>query len=257
MRLKNFLNMNDYNGLILAAGRGSRMGVSTKNSHKCLTILEGKTLIDWQLYSLKQSGVKNVTVIGGYNSDKIMGDFDKKLNLRWSETNMVYSFFCENPFEKDTIVTYSDIVFSSKHVKELIEKEGDIVITSDKLWIDLWSKRFKNPLEDAESFKTSGDNLIEIGNKVNRIESIESQYMGLLKLSPKGWEIAFNLYMTFDEKERDIMDMTTFLSHLIKITCVKVVFVEGNWCEIDTTNDLNVYNKLLKSTDKWSHDWRN
>ena len=38
-KLKDCLNMSNYNGLILAAGRGSRMGKSTEKSHKCLTPL--------------------------------------------------------------------------------------------------------------------------------------------------------------------------------------------------------------------------
>ena len=35
--------------LILAAGRGSRMGKETESKPKCFSILSGKRLLDWQL----------------------------------------------------------------------------------------------------------------------------------------------------------------------------------------------------------------
>ena len=76
---------------------------------------------------------------------------------------MVYSLFCAPRINTDTLVCYSDIVYSKSHIIDLIESVGEIVITADKNWLELWSKRFDNPLDDAESFKTNNNRLIEIG----------------------------------------------------------------------------------------------
>ena len=38
--------------IILAAGRGSRMGLLTKSQPKCMTTLFGKKLINWQISAL-------------------------------------------------------------------------------------------------------------------------------------------------------------------------------------------------------------
>jgi len=248
--------MNKYNGLILAAGRGSRMGKLTEKSHKCLTVLNNRTLLDWQLLALRKAGIKVITVVRGYRSEMLQGNFNTAENPRWSETNMVSSFFCVPEFKTDTIVSYSDIVYSYKHIRDLMKAEGDIVITADNKWFNLWSTRFENPLEDAETFKTSGDVLTEIGKKNNKMENIESQYMGLLKFSSKGWNIAFQLFNSLEKEVQDNLDMTSFLSMLIKQTEVKVIFVEGKWCEVDCYNDVQVYEKKLKQTDNWTHDWR-
>jgi hypothetical protein len=35
----------------------------------------------------------------------------------------------------------------------LLESGGDIALTYDKNWLNLWKKRFGDPLIDAESFK--------------------------------------------------------------------------------------------------------
>ena len=46
---------NKIKGLILAAGRGSRMDQLTSKYPKCFTELGGKRLIDWQLESFNES----------------------------------------------------------------------------------------------------------------------------------------------------------------------------------------------------------
>lgn len=246
---------NNYQAVILAAGRGSRMGKATEHSHKCLTILNGKTLLSWQLGALSKAGTKDITVVRGYRSEMLVGDFNTAENPRWAETNMVSTLFCASKFEQDTIVSYSDIVYKSNHIKDLIEKDGDIVITADKDWFSLWSSRFDNPLEDAETFQTNGDILTEIGQKSNKLINIKAQYMGLIKLSPKGWQIANSLFKSLKKDMQDNLDMTSLLSMLINKTVIKVCFVNGGWCEIDSYEDAMLYDSLLKNKG-WNHDWR-
>ena len=59
-----------------------------------------------------------------------------------------------------------------------------------------------------------------------------------------------------EEEKKDKLDMTLFLSMLINQTEIKVVFVEGKWCEVDCNNDVETYENILKFNEKWSHDWR-
>ena len=67
---------------------------------------------------------------------------------------MVYSLYCaKDILEKETcIISYSDIVYHPNILKNLIAAKGNISITYDVLWKNLWKKRFKNPLDDAETF---------------------------------------------------------------------------------------------------------
>ena len=53
------------------------------------------------------------------------------------------------------------------------------------------------------------------------------------------------------------MDMTSMLNLLLnKGINIKVVFVEGGWCESDEYSDVLVYEKELKLNKNWIHDWR-
>jgi choline kinase len=243
--------------IILAAGRGSRMKEHTKEKPKCLNILANDTLLNWQLKSLKEAGIEKITVVNGYKSDLIKGDFETVTNKRWNETNMVASLFCIPSIKSSAIISYSDIVYKSEHVNSLKKSNGDIVITADLKWEELWKLRFENPLDDAETFKSINDLLTNIGGKTNNILDIEAQYMGLLKLTSKGWSQMFNLFKTFSKEKQDRLDMTSMINELLKTRIkVNVVFVSGGWCESDSYSDIEVYEKQMKIDKNWIHDWK-
>ena len=120
------------------------------------------------------------------------------------------------------------------------------------------SQLLKKLLDDqsCELVTTVGRRSSLIGKKNDKIENIHSQYMGLLKFSPRGWSLAFELFNSLEEEKKNKLDMTLFLSMLINQTEIKVVFVEGKWCEVDCNNDVETYEKILQINEKWSHDWR-
>ena len=187
----------------------------------------------------------------------LSGNFDIVDNVRWMNTNMVASLFCAPPFKGDTIISYSDIVYNSEHIEKLNASHGEITITADSSWEELWSKRFENLLNDAETFKSINYILQEIGKKTDDITDIEAQYMGLLKLTEKGWQTMFDLFQTFSDAKRDEMDMTGMLNDLVmREVEINVVFVDGGWCEVDNYSDVVIYEKELKEKDYWKHDWR-
>lgn len=254
----NFIKKNmKTKAIILAAGRGSRMGDATASKPKCLNVLNDKCLLDWQLLSLRHAGIEEVTVVRGYRSDMLQGDFNVVDNKRWSETNMVSSLFCVSPSNASVIISYSDIVYDSEHVRKLNDSQHDITITADKNWENLWKLRFEDPLDDAETFKSKGDFLQEIGGKTDDINDIEAQYMGLIKLTPKGWKMMSDLYQSFSDLKKDKMDMTSMLNELLgKGVPIQVVFVEGKWCEADSYSDILAYEKELDTNKHWEHDWR-
>lgn len=249
--------MSNTRALILAAGRGSRMGNATSEKPKCLNMIAGETLLEWQIQSLRGAGIDKVGVLRGYKAEMItIADFYYQ-NPKWSETNMVYSLFCAEPSEGDTIISYSDITYHPDHVKKLMETEGDIVITADLEWKSLWEDRFENPLDDAESFITKDGNLIEIGKKTDNYANIQAQYMGLMKLTSKGWAVMKELFLSLPEERKRKLDMTSTLNLLLeKGVKINVAFIQGKWCEADTQEDIEVYHRRMNEEKKWIHDWR-
>lgn len=251
--------------VILAAGRGSRMGALTQEQPKCLTVLAGQPLLFWQLSALSAASILDIAVITGYTGEKIRAlatkgpaPFTTLENPHWSETNMLTTLlFAANwAAGEECLISYSDIVYPARHVRSLMASAEPIALTYDRQWEALWSLRNDgNPLEDAETFREENGILRSIGGKPHNLGQVQGQYMGLLKLSPEGW----NTWLDNCRKlgaAVDKTDMTGFLNHLLrKNTRIGAVPVDGAWCEVDNGKDLQLYEKAL-TEENWAHDWR-
>ena len=249
--------------LILAAGRGSRMKDATSDKPKCLVRLAGRTLFDWQLHALRNAEVDTITVARGYKADMLQGPFRTVDNPRWAETNMVSTLLCALPALDDTpcVVSYSDIVYHPDHVRALADCDADIAVLYDTDWRRLWEARFRNPLDDAETFKEQNGILKEIGSRTHSYDDIQGQFMGLLRFTAPGFGTVRACLGALAQKEVDKLDMTALLHHLLQENiAIAAVPVSGKWCEADSMDDVACYEKLaLKgeaNNQRWSHDWR-
>jgi L-glutamine-phosphate cytidylyltransferase len=232
--------------LILAAGRGSRMGEVGDARPKCLVELAGKPLLDRQMAALYGGGVTEVGVVRGYRAEMLdragLTCFE---NPRWSETNMVMSLAAAELWLNTAplIVSYADIFYRRELVRDLAAAAGDLVVAYDRGWRTLWTRRFDDPLGDAETFRASpSGQLLEIGGKADRIEAIQGQYMGLLKFTPAAWRAVSSLLDELDPASRDRLDMTALLRRLLARNYpIATLATDGNWGEADSPSDLALY----------------
>src|ERR1700761_7565336 len=113
--------------IILAAGRGSRMGPLGGERPKCLIELEGKSLIERQIAALRGGGVDEIGVVRGYRAEMIdVPGLTYFRNERWAETNMVMSLAAAAPWLRagPVIVSYADIFYSGELVRGLAGAPG-------------------------------------------------------------------------------------------------------------------------------------
>jgi choline kinase len=237
--------------VILAAGRGSRMGQLGDERPKCLVEFGEKLLIERQVAALRRGGAQAVGVVRGYRADMIeLPDLTYFHNERWSETNMVLSLAAAAEWLKlgPVIVSYADIFYRHELVRDLAAATGDLVIAYDRAWRSLWSRRFADPLADAETFQADASGrLIEIGNKTSSINEIKGQYMGLLKFTPRAWKDVEALLATLDALTRDRLDMTGLLQRLLRRhVTINTFGTDGQWGEIDSPGDLALYERMAK-----------
>jgi L-glutamine-phosphate cytidylyltransferase len=242
--------------IILAAGRGSRMGKLTDDQPKCLVEISGKNLLDRQIESITRAGITSIAVVTGYKKELInLTGVDLFHNARWAETNMVSSLFCANEWlQEDTcIISYSDIFYDSTAVSLLMESQNKLAITYDPNWARLWEKRFGNPLDDAETFQFNKKNfLTEIGGEAKTMEEIQGQYMGLLRFMPEGWKEITAIRNSLESTIQDKMHMTGLLQRILTTGKLNIEAIPyfGEWGEVDSEEDLNVYNKQAREARK-------
>jgi choline kinase len=239
-------------GVILAAGRGSRMGDLGDDRPKCMLELAGKPLIEHQMAALRRGGVDEIGVVRGYRAEMIdfpgLGYFS---NERWAETNMVMSLAAAAPWLRSgpVIVSYADIFYRSELVRGLAATPGPLSISYDRAWRRLWTRRFSDPLADAETFRIDATGqLLEIGGKTTRMEEIQGQYMGLLKFTPRAWSAIEGLLGKLDPAIADRLDMTGLLRRLLAANEIPVSTfgTDGQWGEIDNPEDVALYQNLVK-----------
>jgi len=251
-------------GIVLAAGRGSRMGGLTADAPKCFARLAGRRLIDWQLAALSAAGIEHIVIVAGYRADLLASIGCTTIqNPRWAETNMVASLMCARHLlaAGECVVLYSDIVFHPSALRHLLASADPLAITYDRSWESLWRQRFDDPLQDAETFRLEGGRLADIGRRTTCIDEIQGQYMGLLRIAPLGFRAVEALLATLDPRDVDRLDTTKLLSLLLaRGTDVAVIPVDGRWCEVDCADDLACYETAIARVDAgeaaWAHDWR-
>ncbi|MBI3868538.1 MAG: phosphocholine cytidylyltransferase family protein [Verrucomicrobia bacterium] len=247
--------------LILAAGRGSRMRALTAHQPKCLVSVADRPLLEWQLESLRASGIHQIGVVRGYQADQVQPAYCALFeNPRWAATNMVATLCRADAWLRSDacVVSYADILYHPETVTALMESRGDIALSYDRLWRGLWQERFSDPLSDAETFQSSPDGkLTAIGARASSLIEVQGQYMGLLKFTPKGWAAVTQYLDSLSDSERDRLDMTGMLSALLaRKTEITTVPVDGRWCEVDSDSDLALYQSRIARSQSWTHDWR-
>lgn len=114
-------------GIILAAGRGSRIGYRTNLKPKSLlNIFKKKTILDYQISILENLQVSKIFIIVGYKMNMIKEKFNKKNiyfieNKNWRKTNVLYSFsLCLKYINEDFIFMHADSIAEEKVFKRIV-----------------------------------------------------------------------------------------------------------------------------------------
>lgn len=248
--------------IILAAGEGKRLHPMTKNIPKCMVKLFGKSLLEWQLEAFRSCNITDISVVKGYCSDVInFLNINYFENKKFDKTNMVETLFCAKEKLTDSvIVSYGDIIFEKKILEKLINSKENFSVVVDRNWENYWKIRFDNPLEDAESLTLDEENYIQnIGQKVNNINQMAGQYIGLMKFQESGLDYLKEFYEEMRSKAEIGINplnpsipfeksyMTDFLQGLIIAGCkLKAVLVDNGWLELDSLHDYEIYEKMNK-----------
>ena len=108
--------MLQYHAVILASGKGSRLGALTANKPKCLLSLGSETIIERQIRLLQDSGVSRITMIVGYRRDVLAAQLGERVRMvvndRYATTGNIVSLWkaCDS-LSDNTLILNSDIIY--------------------------------------------------------------------------------------------------------------------------------------------------
>jgi MurNAc alpha-1-phosphate uridylyltransferase len=218
--------------MILAAGRGERMGNLTRDLPKPLIRAKGKPLIEWHLEKLSNSGFKDIVINVSYLPEMIkdfVGDGSRwQLNVTYSEENPILetaggiknalSLLGKEPFA----VINSDIFSNFNYAKlKLISlnnsSDGYLVLV-------------KNP----EHNQTGDFGLLENDCLALNMNALHT-FSGIAVYHPR----------FFDEMETGVkMQLLPLLKSSISNSLIKGELFEGIWSDIGTLERLEAINKI-------------
>jgi choline kinase len=243
---------------------GSRLRPYTDNCPKCMLPLNGKPIISNNVDHLRANGVNEVSIVVGYKKEEIRVDDSRKFeNVDFENNNILFSLMCATPiFEQaiaercDLVISYSDIVYSSELVKNLLSRTDDFIIAVDLDWRKQYDGRTEHPMSEAEKIELNNrDEAVKLGKVVPNDSPLRvGEFIGLLKLSPTGAEKWLSHFEHISEafKPSDPFQnapelrkayLTDFLQDLVDTgTAVNCSTFHGGWMEFDTAQD---YEKLL------------
>ena len=246
--------------IILAAGRGSRLGNICERQPKCLLQIEDNTLLEIQINTLHAAGIDDISIVRGYEGAKInipgLKYYD---NLDYASTNMLHSLFCaRKEIAGGVLILYADILYEEQVVKRIIESGHNIAVGVMVNWKEAIQQRTNIALEELEMVYFDSENQIEkIGKGLDEKYKTQGQYIGMVKLSSRGAEIlktnydrakrhntknTFGKAATFEKAwQIDLFQEMTELG--VPLHCV---IIERGWMEIDTPQD---YQRAVTDTE--------
>jgi dTDP-glucose pyrophosphorylase len=122
--------------LILAAGRGSRLGEQTEEQTKCMLPMFGKPLIQYSLENAVRAGASEVAVVVGYRAEQIINRF----GIEFEGVRIQYVFQHEP----------QGLVHAIESSRGAIGNEDFMLFLADEI---LWAPRHKEMVEHFQREK--------------------------------------------------------------------------------------------------------
>ena len=252
--------------VIVAAGRGRRLGPETDAIPKCMVRVAGRAILHRQVDALAAAGAEDFVIVRGYLGDRIDAPSARFVeNPAWAENNILASLmYAGHELGDGFLFSYSDIVFAKEHARRAAEAPGAVALVIDRRWRDAYVGRELHPVSEAELARVEdtpdGPRVTRVGKRLVSAEDAAGEFIGLARFSPEGaaalgdvWRDALVLGL-----ERPFGAAATLrnaylsdaLNALIERGVPLVpVFIDGRWREIDTEEDLSRAHDVVDTWD--------
>jgi L-glutamine-phosphate cytidylyltransferase len=252
--------------IIVAAGRGRRLGGETAEVPKCMVPVGGRPILHWQLDALRAAGATDFVIVRGYLGERIQAP-DQRLrfveNAEWERNNILASLmFAAHEMDEGFLFSYSDIVFADEHARRLAASDDYADLVVDRRWSETYVGRVHHPVSEAELTSirptpNGGAAVIDrVGKNVVTPAEAVGEFIGLARFSRSAandlraeWRraAAGGLEQPYGRaahlRQAYLSDALNALS--ANGNLLTPVFIDGRWREIDTEEDLSRAQALI------------
>jgi choline kinase len=170
-------------GVVLAAGRGSRLNGTAGDKPKCLVRAGGLSLLERQIRALHRAGVDDVVVVVGCQADRVRQHCGPGVryveNFRFAETNSLYSLWTARALLYEGFVVLNcDVLFHPALLDELLATQHDAALLID------YHREGQPPYGDEEMKVQVRDGLVVDMSKTMDPAVADGENLGIVKFGP-------------------------------------------------------------------------
>jgi choline kinase len=170
-------------GVILAAGKGSRLNGTAGDKPKCLVEIGGITLIERQIQTLHGAGIDDVVVVVGCQANRVRQACGDRVtyveNSLFAETNSLYSLWTARALlYQGFVVLNCDVLFHPALLNGLLATHHDAALLID------YREPGQAPYGDEEmKVKVRGGRVVAM-SKLLSPEEADGENLGIVKFGP-------------------------------------------------------------------------
>jgi choline kinase len=264
--------------ILIAAGRGKRLGPHTEEIPKCMVQVGARPILGWVWDAFAAAGIEELVVIRGYRGDVLeqfvrgMSPAPSKIdfvdNVEWQSNNILLSLAYARRFlDRPCLMTYSDIIFTRQVARAAVESPADLGLVIDRDFRSIYEGRTEHPLDEGEVSDLMPDGSVaRVGKRALPPAEAIGEYIGLTRLSARGVATVARtldkLAERYANRETEPFQraatyrnayLTDLWQHLIDTGMrIDPILIDGQWREIDTGQDLDRARLLVESAKEWS-----
>jgi choline kinase len=171
-------------GIILAAGKGSRLNGTAGDKPKCLVEAGGMTLLERQIRTLKNAGIDDIVVVVGCQAERVRSAGGPTVtyveNARFLETNSLYSLWTARALlYQGFVVLNCDVLFHPGLLDDLLATYHDAALLIDY-------REPGDPAFDDEEMKVKVRSglVVDMSKTMDPAEA-DGENVGIVKFGPK------------------------------------------------------------------------
>ncbi len=209
--------------IIMAAGKGSRLGSLTEDLPKSLLKINGKRILDINIAMFHRYGIWDITIVTGFQDKKMIEatngipGITLIYNPFYEFTNVIGSYYMGmNQLHDDFIYLHADTICDIHIFEQLLKSDGDIVLPVDTkpcddeaMKVRLENGRIVEITKNMPTEAAAGEFIGIAKIKKNVINDLNESTIGILrdKLFTSYFEGAFQ--KVFDMKKYDVRMIET------------------------------------------------
>lgn len=222
--------------MIMAAGKGSRLGSLTNGDPKSFVEIKGKKLIEYNLALLKKYGVDDIVIVTGYRCEAFEQLLQNENGIRliynpfYEMVNVLGSFYMGmEALNEDFIYLHADTLCEPRIFEKMMRLDADIILPVD----------YKKCDDEAMKVRSENGRIVQI-TKQMMPDIAEGEFIGMAAFRK-------DVIPALKEKTKQLLkkkEFTAYFESAIQRLIdeenfdIKAVPTDGNfWAEIDFMED--------------------